>query len=427
MWMNKTERFRDPIHGFIEVREGEKRIINTRAFQRLRYIKQLALTHYVYHGAEHTRFGHSLGVMHLVTKAFNNAIIGYEERFPEPKKAWFEQILRLIALTHDIGHAPFSHAAEGIFVDGLEHEDYTVKIIKETEIADIIREIGIEYVERYGETYNITPDLICDIYLGKNAGPNSEFTFLKSFMDSELDCDKMDYLLRDAYYCGVKYGIYDVDRLISSFTICFSNDIPRLAIKSGGVQVFEEFVLSRYFMFIEVYFHRTRRFFDIMLEDALKNTLPDGKFPESVEEYLAWDDCKVLQLLKEHENDVESCYNIVNRVVYPRVCYTKTHPGEADKREFRRNRRELEAAIGKQFLIEDNSAGKMPHKIPMRVEIDDEKAIIIYDDKLSRKTTISEESEIIKCLTEKIDIMSLYCYPSKSEEAYELMRRINAE
>ena len=425
--MTGTDRYRDPIHGFIEVRAGENRIINTRAFQRLRNIKQLALTCYIYHGAEHTRFGHSLGVMHLVTKTFNSAIRGYEEFFPEPKRAWYEQILRLIALTHDIGHAPFSHASESVFAEGLEHEDYTVKIVTETEIAGIIREIGNEFVEKYGEDYNITPELICDIYIGKNAGPNSEFTFLKSFMDSELDCDKMDYLLRDAYYCGVKYGVFDVERLISSFTIYYSNETPRLAIKSGGVQVFEEFVLSRYFMFIEVYFHRTRRYFDIMLGEALRAALPGGKFPEDVDEYLSWDDCRVIQLLKEHESDNEACSNIVNRIVYPRVCYTKTHPGEADKREFRRNRRELEAAIGESYFFEDISAGKMPHKIPMRVEIDDEKAIIIYDKKLNRRTTISEESEIIKCLTEKIDIMSLYCHPSKSNEAYDIMKRINAE
>lgn len=425
--MNSTDRYRDPIHGFIEVRLGENKIINTRAFQRLRNIKQLALTCYIYHGAEHTRFGHSLGVMHLVTKTFNSAIRGSEEHFPEPKRAWYEQILRLIALTHDIGHAPFSHASESVFVEGLEHEDYTVKIVTETEIAGIIREIGNEFVEQYGEDYNITPELICDIYTGKNAGPNSEFTFLKSFMDSELDCDKMDYLLRDAYYCGVKYGVFDVDRLISSFTIYYSNGTPRLAIKSGGVQVFEEFVLSRYFMFIEVYFHRTRRYFDIMLGKALRAALPGGKFPEDVEEYLSWDDCRVIQLLKDHENDNEACSNIINRIVYPRVCYTKTHPGEADKREFRRNKRELEDSVGKEFFIEDISAGKMPHKIPMRVEIDDEKAIIIYDKKLNRRTTISEESEIIKCLTEKIDIMSLYCHPSKSDEAYEIMKKINAE
>ncbi len=419
------DKYRDPIHGFIGVSEYENQIINSKPFQRLKNIKQLAMTYYVYHGAEHTRFGHSLGVMHLVTRAYDSAIEGFKERFPEPKREWQRQILRLIALTHDIGHAPFSHASESVFPIGIEHEDFTVEIVTKTEISAIISKIGAEFVKKYGKEYNITAQLICDIYMGKITGSNSEFTFLKSFMDSELDCDKMDYLLRDSYYCGVKYGTYDVERLLSSFTICYKDDIPRLAIKRGGIQAFEEFVLARYFMFIQVYFHRTRRYFDIMLGTALQNVLPNGKYPSNVEEYLKWDDCRVIQLLKEHENDNQACFNIINRVVYPRVAYTKAHPGEADKREFRRNVRELKEKVGEEYFIEDVSAGKMPHKIPMRIEVDDEKAIVIYDDKDGRKTTISEESAIIKSLCEKIDIMSLYCIPEKSQEALEYMKKIN--
>lgn len=426
----KTDKFRDPIHNFIEIRELELDIINSKPFQRLRNIKQLALTYYIYHGAEHTRFGHSLGVMNLVTKAFNVAISEYSEQFPEAKYKWYEQILRLIALTHDIGHAPFSHASESVFPDGLVHEDYTEKIIKETEIADIINKIGKEFKDKYGCEYDITPELICNIYLGRDAGPHSEFTFLKSFMDSELDCDKMDYLLRDSYYCGVKYGMFDVERLINSLTICYTEDTPRLAIKSGGVQAFEEFVLARYFMFIQVYFHRTRRYFDIMLEHALRSILPNGVYPEDINEYLGWDDCKVIQLLKEkaESNDTESkvyCRNIIHRIVYPNIKGTKTHPQDADKREFKRFCNEVKKVIGEENLIIDKSAGKMPHKIPMKVEVDDEKAIVIYDKKNKYKTTIAEESEIIHCLCEKIDIQRAYCTPECYEKAYEIVKKFN--
>ena len=422
----KEDVFRDPIHGFIEVREHELEIINSLPFQRLRNIKQLAMTYYIYLGAEHTRFGHSLGVMHLVTKAFRSAIKGYEENFSDAKIAQYEQILRLIALTHDIGHAPFSHASEAVFPQGMEHEDFTVKIVTETEIADIINEIGKEFCEKYGADYNITPELICNIYMGKEAGPNSEYTFLKSFMDSELDCDKMDYLLRDSYYCGVKYGMYDVDRLLSSFTICYMNNMPRLAIENGGIQAFEEFVLARYFMFIQVYFHRTRRYFDIMLGRALKAILPNGTYPMDVKEYLKWDDCRVTQLIKENADRDEACRNIAERYVYPRVFHTKTHPLEADKREFERNYKELSERVGENNLIVDKSAGKMPHKIPKRIEIDNEKAIIIYEKAINRKTTISEESDIIRNLTEKIDLMRIYCHPDKADIAIELMKSYNS-
>ena len=233
------ERYRDPVHGFIEVRPLEKKIIDSAPFQRLRHIKQLAMTNLVFHGAEHTRFGHSLGVMHLVTKAFRMAVENGSEEYPfsSAKKEWYEQILRLIALTHDLGHAPFSHASESVFPEGVEHEDFTEKIVKETEIAGYIRAIGDKFKTRAGQ-YDITPELICDIYRGRNPGENSEFTFLKSFMDGELDCDKMDYLLRDSLYCGVNYGKYDIDRLLCSLTIDVKDDVPRLAIDYGGLKVF---------------------------------------------------------------------------------------------------------------------------------------------------------------------------------------------
>jgi HD superfamily phosphohydrolase len=108
--MNKmgNDKFRDPIHEFIEIRPYEKKIIDSQPFQRLRNIKQLALTNLVYHGAEHTRFGHSIGVMHLVTKAFHSVVEKNQDYFDKPTVDWYEQILRLIALTHDLGHAPFS-------------------------------------------------------------------------------------------------------------------------------------------------------------------------------------------------------------------------------------------------------------------------------------------------------------------------------
>lgn len=219
--------------------------------------------------------------------------------------------------------------------------------------------------------------------------------------------------------------MYDIERLISSFTICYTQDIPRLAIKSGGIQVFEEFVLARYFMFIQVYFHRTRRYFDIMLGRALKQILPDGTYPNNTEEYLQWDDCRIIQLLKEHANEDEACRNIVNRYVYPRVFHTKIHPSDSDIREFKRNLKELKKELGEDHLIVDKSADKMPHKIPKRIEIDNEKAIIIYEKAIERKTTISEESEIIRNLTEKINIMRIYCHPDKADKALSIMKEAN--
>lgn len=420
-----NDKYRDPIHGFISVTPLENKIINSYPFQRLRNIKQLAMTYLVFHGAEHTRFGHSLGVMQLVTKAFQSVIEKKSDFINEEKKEWYQQILRLIALTHDLGHAPFSHASEAVFSEGLQHEAFTEKIIKETCIAEIILEIGATFKDKFGESFDITPELICDIYMGRNPGENSEFTFLKSFMDSELDCDKMDYLLRDSLFCGVNYGKFDLERLISSLTVYIQDSgTPRLAINKGGVQAFEEFVLARYFMFVQVYFHRVRRFFDIMFATALKKILPNGKYPETTEEYLKWDDCRIIQLMKDNCKEITECGNIINRNVYPRIFETKTHPEDGDKREFRIIARDLFKDFGAENFIEDHSADKMPHKIPMRTEIDDEKAIVIIDRSTGKFTTISEESQVIRSLTNKINIQRIYVQPELKVEVEVYLHRL---
>ena len=138
----------------------------------------------MYHGAEHTRFGHSIGVMHLVSRAFQAVVNNRPDLFSKEQKEWYEQILRLMALTHDLGHAPFSHGSEAVFPESLVHEDFTERIIKETEIAHYIHEIGQEFVGKYGEEYNITPELICSVYRGQNI-TNPDFIFLRKFLDSE--------------------------------------------------------------------------------------------------------------------------------------------------------------------------------------------------------------------------------------------------
>ncbi len=426
-------KFRDPIHGFIYATDLETKIIDSAPFQRLRNIKQLAMSNLVYHGAEHTRFGHSLGVMHLVDRAFKAVLSNYKEQtgqdlFDEKKALFYCQILRLIGLTHDIGHAPFSHASESVFPNGLSHENFSERIIKETEIATYIREIGDDFKNKYGDEYNITPELICEIYSGEKSWENSEYVFLKSFMDGELDCDKMDYLLRDSYYCGVEYGKYDLNRLISCLTAYkMDGSIPVLAVTNGGIQVIESFILARYFMFIEVYFHKTRRFMDLMFTEALKDILPNSHYPDSVSEYLEWDDCKIWTLMKAKAKTSKACQHITAREPLTEILGTKTHPKSGDKDLYICLRALLFEKFGRESFIEDDKAIKMPHKLPKISEEDEEKAIIVWNPKTEKRSTISSESNILQSLTENINLKRLYVKPDVKDQALEYIKERNKQ
>jgi hypothetical protein len=422
--MQQTEHieFRDPVHGFINIRPLERKIIDSKPFQRLRGIKQLALTNLVYHGAEHTRFGHSIGVMHLVTRAFNSVVEKNPDLFAEARIKWYEQILRLIALIHDLGHAPFSHGSELVFPDNLKHEEYTEKIILGTKIAEYINEIGAEFAKSYGEEYNITPELICSVYRGNNID-NPDFIFLRKFMDSELDCDKMDYLLRDSLYCGVNYGKYDLDRLILCLTAYKEGNNIFLAMDEGGIHAFEEFVLARYFMFTQVYFHKTRRFLDKMLVKYLERCLPNGKYPSDVNDFLDWDDARVWGDIKKDADKDEVANRLYNRKIMKTVYESPTHTVNQDVRIYNFIRSKLEDEFGKDKLLCD-SADSMVHKIPQAYEIDNERVIPIIRSSADVPTTIYAESVIINRLTDPINIKRIYADESIKDDAREYVNKM---
>jgi HD superfamily phosphohydrolase len=320
--------FRDPIHGFIKVYDVERDIINTRAFQRLRRIKQLGLTCLVYHGADHTRFAHSLGVMELATRVFEVTISKDTARTGDNLLKWKEEeiqrnkaLVRLVALLHDIGHAPFSHSSEQarLFPNGLKHEDFSAKIITEdSEIKDIISGLCDNY------DLDITIESVANFLLGKE--PEQ---FLQQIINGPFDSDKMDYLWRDSYYAGVHYGRFDIDRLINTFVVVYDKikEGPALGIEIGGLYAAEAMMLARYYMFLQVYFHEIRRAYDLHLIDFLKTLLPDGRFPLKVEDYLSLDDYLVFHRIREEiekKGDNKNLAEIIfNRKHFEKV---KEHP-----------------------------------------------------------------------------------------------------
>lgn len=423
--------FRDPIHGFIEVSDDEARIIDSAPFQRLRHIKQLSTTYMVYHGAEHTRFGHSLGVMHLTSRVFDSIISKNPHLFDKPTTAYYRQILRIVGLTHDVGHAPFSHGSEDLFPDGMEHEDYTKKIIFETEIREHIERIGEHFQDEHGDGFPITPEVIWLAYTGANpVDPlyRSDFQFLKSLMDGELDCDKMDYLLRDSHYCGVQYGTYDLRRLIDSFTVYQDdeNSSPRLAILSDGVQAVEEFILARYFMFIQVYYHKTRRFLDFRLLECMKALLPEGVYPKDVDEYLAWDDDRVMEGALASESP--AAMNFLRRKTMSCVFSTDAHTGKSDEKLYRLATEKVESFLDKEGIspgthhehIFMDEAKKDVHKI----ELDplDERGIPVIHEHKSDPYSILEASLLLNSLKgNEIAIYRLYASNEYKKQIVDLV------
>jgi HD superfamily phosphohydrolase len=258
-----TGRLRDPIYGFIMLSDAEKRIVDTPIFQRLRRIHQLALEKYVYPGAEHTRFGHSLGVLHAATRMCES--IFQEADMSETTEDGLcvnLKTLRFAALLHDIGHLPFSHSAEDIFLpEGIGHEQISAYIIENYRpIKDIISKEGVnpENVARF-----ISPK-------PKKGLPSPEELppIFKMIISGHLDADRADYLLRDSYFCGVKYGVYDFDRYVSAMK---ADNIysPQTWISSDDVPIMEEFLMARYQYNLQVPFHRTRVMYDIALGEFL--------------------------------------------------------------------------------------------------------------------------------------------------------------
>ncbi len=230
----------DPIHGYVYLSEVERDIIDTHVFQRLRRIRQLAGAHLTYPGAQHSRFEHSLGTMHLAGRAGH--VLSDKGYINEDQI----QTLRIAALLHDIGHGPFSHLFEEVMAEhsNATHEDIGRKIIQHTEIKDILGKHGFNAKS------------ISMLSFGE-----SKISFLNEIIAGGLSADVMDYLLRDSYFTGAEYGKIDAERLISSFEV----HNKRLALDKAALYSFESLMISRYEMFKAVYFHKTVRSAEVML------------------------------------------------------------------------------------------------------------------------------------------------------------------
>lgn len=277
-------RIRCPIHGFVHYSENERRVIDHPLFRRLRHIRQLALTEYVYPGAVHTRFEHSLGVMEVATQAFDCLAVKHGDILEESFKtvdafeknplALARQYLRLAALLHDVGHASFSHAAEKAVNEGIGHEALTLLIVRQQDF--LARELEVTFGDACSE-------MVAQIIEGGRDLP-PQLHVLHDLVSGEMDADRTDYLLRDSHHCGVDYGKFDYWRMLECIELQ-RNPLGGLdvALHRDGLHAFEALILARYQMNTQVYYHRLRRIYDLYLVEyhrALGEDAPDT--PEQV-------------------------------------------------------------------------------------------------------------------------------------------------
>ncbi len=342
----RFHEIRDAVHVFVRMESDERRVLDSKPLQRLRHVHQLALSYLVYPGATHKRFEHSLGVMELASRVFDvitreDNVLHESVRRTIPvgdELRYWRRVLRMAALCHDVGHLPFSHAAESeLLPEGWDHERLTLETIRSSEMKDIWN--------------SMTPPLRADDIIKLAVGPKKIRAYEKAGQVDEavatfddwqailaeviigdaFGVDRMDYLLRDSHHAGVPYGRFDQYRLIDTLRILPAeheqSDEPALGVEEGGLPCAEALLFARYFMYVQVYFHPVRRIYDIHLKDFLKKWLSGGRFPTDLECHWALTDLEVGSGILEASRDTGNpahaeARRIVERKQY-RVLYTR--------------------------------------------------------------------------------------------------------
>lgn len=311
---------RDPVHGHIALADAEVAVLDSRPYQRLRAIKQLGFSEFSFPGATHNRYLHSLGVCHLAGLAFDSVFARFKFS-REGVRQRLRQAVRLAALLHDIGHGPLSHASEEVMpkvgelgvsaysfrthpVDPqrqADHEDYTIKFVTGSSLTEVLKD-HFPDIEPYHVACLIDKSLKDKDDFFKEGGLDFRI-ILSQIVSSEMDVDRMDYLERDAYFCGTNYGKVEMDWLINNLSYHPVDDRLHLALNRRALYTFDDFLLARHHMHLMVYFHHKSIIFEELLYRYF--TSPDCSFqvPADIEKYVECTDWALFQHLAQVENE----------------------------------------------------------------------------------------------------------------------------
>jgi HD superfamily phosphohydrolase len=390
--LSEEKVFKDPVHRYVHVREELIwDLINSPEFQRLRRIKQLGTSFFTFHGGEHSRFNHSLGVyeiMRRILETFEGRIhLSYEEKL----------LCMCAALLHDVGHGPFSHSFEKVF--RYHHEDWTRAILLgETKINAILRRMGEDFPKKVAE-------VIAKTYDNK---------LVVSLISSQIDADRMDYLLRDAYYTGVNYGNFEIERILR----VMRPHEDGIVFKYSGMHAVEDYIMSRYQMYWQVYFHPVTRSAEVVLRKTLqraKELFHSGYrfqmepvmlmpfFHEKVElrDYLALDESVIFFYMQQWRNERDPilkdlCARFLDRNLFKYVEYNPR-----DFRLLAELKEEFQAAgIDPMYYLEVDTTSDLPYDF-YRAGEEEERIPIMLLMPSGELVELSQKSEIVEAISGK--------------------------
>lgn len=414
---------RDPIHKRIPFDTFERSIIDHPFFQRLRFIKQVSfILSYVYPGGTHDRFSHCLGAMHIAGRLFEHFIKDSEvlrSRLSDEEIQGLQRRIRIAGLLHDIGHGPFSHSSETIFPQLKElplnwdwwkerpdrqarHEDYSVLLIQTLGDEGVI---GKDFAQDIASLTHSSLKPSSFFEQLERKAPTIQ-KILKGIISGEVDCDRMDYLLRDSYYCGVAYGNYDLDWLISSMGIAELDGKLIFIISENGMRAFEDLLLARYHMHDQVYFHKTKNGFAHYLEQAFRSGEIDVEIPTDPYEYADLREGKIIELLFDAAKNEKNywSHHLIHRIPPKRIV--RLHEA---KEEDMKTLKELET------LCQDNNIPYFTHFVGNELSHFGEGTIATDGMYVAKKTPsgldyipVFQYSDLLKKYNEKLRFVDFF-------------------
>ena len=394
--LSEEKVFKDPVHRYIHVRDRLIwELIATSEFQRLRRIRQLGTTYVTFHGAEHSRFNHSLGVYEIIRRMIDDVFVD--------RPFWNDEdrlLCLCAALLHDLGHGPFSHSFEKVF--HLDHEDFTQAIILgDTEVNAVLSQIGNDFPKNVAE-------VIAKTYENK---------LVISMISSQIDADRMDYLQRDAYYTGVSYGHFDMERILR----VMRPQEDQVVIKSSGMHAVEDYIMSRYQMYWQVYFHPVTRSSEVILTKILhraKKLYQEGyhfktqphhfysifENQVSVSDYLKLDESIILYYFQAWMDEEDSilndlCHRFINRKLFKYVEFNPTNEQMMKLMELKSLFKQ--AGIDPEYYLVVDSSSDLPYDFYRPGEEEEERLPIHLLMPNGERRELSLQSEIVDAISGK--------------------------